>query len=43
MASKEATRKKTFLVSLRGGRTVEEFRTYAEIATRLKPYGDVQI
>ena len=29
MAPEETTRKKTFLVSLRGGRTVEEFRAYA--------------
>lgn len=42
MAADESANK-TFLVSLRGGRTIEEFRTYAEIATRLKPYGNVQI
>lgn len=34
---------KTFLVDLRGSRNIESFKTYAEIFSRLKKYGEVQI
>ncbi|MBT4497689.1 MAG: hypothetical protein HOC74_08205 [Gemmatimonadetes bacterium] len=39
----EAKKGKTFLIDLRGSRDIESFRTYAEIASRLKKYGEVQI
>jgi len=34
---------KTFLISLRGNKDIESFKTYAKIVSRLKEYGEVQI
>jgi hypothetical protein len=39
----EVEKGKTFLIDLRGSRDIESFRTFAEIASRLKKYGEVQI